>query len=150
MSKIQKVEYLIIHHSASPETTTIDDIRQWHKNKGWSDIGYHKVIYQNGEVKQGRPDAVMGAQAFGANAFSLGICCIGNFETKKPPEKMIKALIQVLATLCKRHNLPPERIIGHRDVSRMFNVPAGASSCPGRYMYSLLPEIQTEVSKYLK
>lgn len=141
------VKYLIVHHSASGRNTTIEDMRAWHLAKGWSDIGYHKVIYQNGEVKQGRSDAVQGAQAFGANAFSLGICCIGNFDEEMMPNAQEKSLVQVLAVLCRRHKLTEKNIIGHRDVAKMFNVPAGASACPGRYVD--IEKLRKQVKKYL-
>ena len=32
-------KYLVVHHSASANNITVDDIRRWHKDKGWSDIG---------------------------------------------------------------------------------------------------------------
>lgn len=149
MINLEKVKYIVVHHSAGSNTTTIEEIRKWHKDKGWSDIGYHKVIYQDGSVHQGRSDAVIGAQAFGANAFSLGVCCIGNFETNKPPEKLVDSLVQVLAVLCKRYKLSADKIIGHYQVAKMFNAPLGASGCPGKYMIARLPEIRERVKKYL-
>lgn len=144
-----KPKYLVIHHSASSNNITVEDIRRWHKAKGWSDIAYHKVIYQDGSINQGRNDGVQGAHAFGANALSLGICLIGNFEINELPEVMKKSLIQTLATLCKRHNIPSKNIIGHYQVAKMFNAPLGASGCPGKNVIKLLPEIIKEVEKYL-
>ena len=43
---------IIIHCSATPEGKdfTVDDIRRWHKEQGWSDIGYHYVIYRDGSI----------------------------------------------------------------------------------------------------
>ena len=150
MGNLLKPKYLIIHHSASSNTTTIEDIRKWHiNNNKWTDIAYHKIIYQDGSINQGRNDAVQGAHAFGANAVSLGICLIGNFETNELPEVMKKTLIQTLATLCKRYNIPAKNIIGHYQVSKMFNAPAGASGCPGKNVIKLFPEIKKEVEKYL-
>ena len=150
MTNLETVKYLVVHHAASSDTTTIEDIRRWHiNNNKWTDIGYHKIISVDGTVKQGREDNVIGAQAFGANAVSLGICLIGNYEVNKPSEKMIDSLVQVLATLCKRHNLTVDKIIGHYKVSTMFNAPAGASGCPGKHMIARLPEIRERVKKYL-
>ncbi len=42
------INKIIIHCSATPEgrNFTVDEIRDWHVNgNGWSDIGYHYVIY---------------------------------------------------------------------------------------------------------
>lgn len=148
----QKPRYLIIHHSASSKETTVDEIRTWHiRDRKWIDLGYHKLINYKGEVFQGRPDAVVGAQAFGANAFSLGICCIGNYQKHLPSVAMEKALVQTLAVLCQRHNIPASNIISHRDVKTVFNIsdPQAATSCPGDAFYTLLPSIRTKVAKYL-
>jgi len=144
-----KPKYLVIHHSAGNPNATIEDIRKMHIAKGWSDIGYHKVIEADGDVKQGRNDAVIGAQAFGANAVSLGLLVVGDFMKKEPKPIQITALIQVLAVLCKRHKLSVDKIIGHRDVSKLFNVPEGATACPGDKLYTLLPMIREKVKKYL-
>lgn len=67
---------IIIHHSASPRKTTINDIRGWHKAKGWSDIGYHYVIEDDGEVLVGRRLPETGAHA-PPNAGRIGICVVG-------------------------------------------------------------------------
>jgi N-acetyl-anhydromuramyl-L-alanine amidase AmpD len=142
-----QVDYIVLHHSASADNTTIEEIRQWHLNKGFSDIGYHKVIYQNGEVKQGRNDSLKGAHAFGANAFTLGICSIGNFDINKMKDTQYKSLLQVCATLLKRYGLNKDRLIGHRDVAKMFNVPEGASACPGKFFP--MEQLKKDLDKYL-
>lgn len=117
---MRKITHIVIHNSASNRsTTTINDIRRWHvEENGWKDIGYHRVIYISGEVLQGRPDAEIGAHAEGFNAHSLGICLTGNFDVDKIDERdpQFKALVQTVATLCKRYGIPVENVIGHRDV----------------------------------
>ena len=37
---------VILHSTATPEgrDVTVDVIRKWHVDKGWTDIGYHFVI----------------------------------------------------------------------------------------------------------
>lgn len=146
-------KFLIVHHmgpvpAGFDYANTVKIVDQWHRAKGWSGIGYHKVILPGGEVKQGRPDAVVGAHAFGANAASLGILVAGDFSKQAPPEAQQAALVQVLATLAKRHGIMPDRIIGHRDVAKLF--PGGAASaCPGDALYALLPEVREQVEAYL-
>ena len=93
MAELKKVNYIVIHHSVTSINTTFEQIRQMHLDKGWSDIGYHKVIDYNGIVYQGRKDSVIGAQAFGLNQESLGILCIGNFEEILPSNKFPLKLI---------------------------------------------------------
>ena len=123
-------------------------LRQMHLDKGWSDIGYHKVIDYNGNVLQGRKDSVIGAQAFGLNQESLGILCIGNFEEILPSDKQYKALITVCATLLKRYNLPIEKLIGHKEVAKLINDPSSATACPGKNIN--LSKLRMKVKEYLK
>lgn len=148
-----KPQFLIVHHLGTVPAgfdyaNTVKTVDQWHKARGWSGIGYHKVILPGGEVKQGRADAVIGAHAFGANAASLGILVAGDFSKVPPTSAQLRALVNVLAVLCARHKIKPENIIGHRDVARLF--PGGApTACPGEALYALLPEIREQVEAYL-
>ena len=81
---MREINKIIIHCSATPEGQdfTVQQIRQWHttpkpKGNGWSDIGYHFVIYRDGSVHKGRPLEQIGAHTLGYNANSIGICYIG-------------------------------------------------------------------------
>jgi hypothetical protein len=142
MARIGKIKYLVIHHSASDRNeTTVDEIKQWHLNKGYYDIGYHKIIDVNGLIHQGRPDDVMGAHCLGSNHFSLGICLIGNFEEDHllESDKQYKTLIQTLATLCKRYGLTEQAIVPHK---ALYN-----TACPGRNVN--IQKIRQDVKRYL-
>lgn len=75
---------IVIHHTVSPASTTMEQVDQWHKNQGFACIGYHKFIEMDGTVKTGRPDWAVGAHAIGANNDSIGICLAGNFEEAPP------------------------------------------------------------------
>ena len=139
---MRPIKRIIIHHSASPRvTTTIQQIEGWHKKAGYKGVGYHKVIEGGGLVRQGRPDEEIGAHAYGHNHDSLGVCVVGNFENEQPDEAQIDALVQVLATLCKRHGLKASAIFGHRDVN--------PTACPGKHLFSKLPAIRQRVAAYL-
>lgn len=66
----------VIHHSATPPTTTIQSIKDYHVNtRKWRDIGYHWIIKADGQIVQGRTGE--GAHARGRNHLT-GICLIGN------------------------------------------------------------------------
>ena len=66
---MRDISKAIVHCTATPEgrPTTVEDIRSWHKARGWSDIGYHYVIYLDGSVHEGRPVERMGAHCKGQN-----------------------------------------------------------------------------------
>ena len=74
----RQITDIIIHCSATPEGKdyTIQDIRRWHKQQGWSDIGYHYVVYRNGHIEPGRDVDIAGAHCEGHNAKTIGICYI--------------------------------------------------------------------------
>lgn len=140
---MRPIKKIILHHSASGrDTTTIKDIERWHLEKKYNGIGYHLVIEGGGLLRTGRPYEKIGAHAQGFNTGSIGICLTGNFEEEEPDEEQIKQLVQVLATLCKRHGLPVSAIVGHRDVNK--------TACPGKNLYKLLPLIRQKVAVYLK
>ncbi len=142
------VEYLVVHHSASDLEVCCNDIRQWHLERGWDDIGYHWLVNHQGEITPGRAEEIPGAHAYGLNSKSLGICCIGHFERESPSERMINALIEQLTSLCFKYELNAERIIGHCDVVKL-SPEATKTQCPGESLYALLQVIRKEVQSRL-
>ena len=76
---MRSINKIIIHCSDSPEgrDDKVEDIRRWHKNRGFSDIGYHFVIDLDGTIEPGRPICQAGAHCTGHNRDSIGICYIG-------------------------------------------------------------------------
>jgi len=74
------VNEIILHCSATREGRNydVDTIRRWHVDgRGWSDIGYHFVIYLDGTVAAGRPVSRSGAHVRGRNKTTIGVCYIG-------------------------------------------------------------------------
>lgn len=149
MTKLTKVNYIVIHHSAGNKKQTVEEIKAGHLKEGYSDIGYHKLVHYLGQVFAGRDETEMGAQALEMNSESIGVCCIGNYQLNPPSPEMYKSLVQVVATLCKRHKVPVENIIGHRDVAKIKNKPYVATLCPGDFLYKLIPQLRKDVAKYL-
>ena len=142
------VEYLVLHHSASDKQVCCEDIRAWHLERGWNDIGYHWLINDIGEVVGGRPEDIIGAHALGLNRQSLGICCIGNYQSECPSPRMMEALIDTLANLCLKFKLSANRIIGHSEVIKL-NPQATITECPGEALVNLLPVIREAVQAKL-
>ena len=120
--KLKTVDFLVVHCAATPETMDIgvEEIRQWHRQRGWLDVGYHKIIRRDGTIEDGRALDVPGAHARGFNNRSLGICLIGGVESdKKTPEANYthdqwNALESLLHDLQGMY--PDAEILGHRDL----------------------------------
>jgi len=117
------IRKIIIHCSATREGQDIsaDEIRGWHKAKGWSDIGYHYIISLDGTISKGREDNIPGAHCRGHNGNSLGICYIGGVEQdgKTPKDTRTdeqKESLETLLTVLKIQH-PESKVHGHRDFS---------------------------------
>ena len=124
-----KWEYIILHHSESKDHNILDwqDIRKWHIDKGWQDIGYHygiEKINNQYEILAGRSLLLPGAHTLEMNKIAIGICCIGNFDIDIPEQNMYIKLKQLLLDLQAIFNIPDKNIKLHRDYSD--------KSCPGK------------------
>lgn len=117
----RNIKELIVHCSATPEGKdfTVSQIKQWHLQRGFSDIGYHYVIYRDGSIHIGRDESVIGAHCTGHNTNSIGVCYIGGVATdgKAPKDtrtaKQKQSLVKLLKELKVKY--PQASIHGHRD-----------------------------------
>lgn len=117
---MREIKKIIVHCSATKEgkAFNVADITRWHKERGFTTIGYHWVVYLDGSVHQGRAESIMGAHCSGHNAGSIGICYIGGLDkngkskdTRTPEQK--KSLFELLKRLKKDY--PNATIHGHRE-----------------------------------
>ena len=122
------IKEIIVHCTATPEgrIETVQSIRNMHKSKGWSDIGYHYLIGLNGERWEGRNVNLIGAHCEGHNSNSIGVCYVGGVDKKMQAkdtrtEKQKYALVALLKDLRKLY--PKAKIYGHHDFNK-------GKSCP--------------------
>jgi N-acetylmuramoyl-L-alanine amidase len=96
---MRAINKIILHCSATPEGrhTTVEDIRLWHKQRGWSDIGYHYVVYLDGTIHEGRPIERSGAHVKSHNKNSIGICYIGGVDKNNLKAKDTRTPEQIMA-----------------------------------------------------
>jgi len=122
------IRELIVHCAATAEGKdyTIDDIRAWHKLRGFSDVGYHYVIYRDGRVMVGRPIGQVGAHVEGHNTGTVGISYIGGVtaDGKTPKDTRTAAqrasMLWLVQQLCKKY--PITNVTGHNQYA--------AKACP--------------------
>lgn len=122
------INEIIVHCSATREgfDYTVNDITKWHKQRGFTTIGYHYVIYRDGSIHTGRDINVSGAHCEGHNSHSVGVCYIGGLENRLNPKTgkydipkdtrtaaQKASLLKLLRQL--RSLYPSAKIRGHRD-----------------------------------
>ncbi|QNL29331.1 N-acetylmuramoyl-L-alanine amidase [Pasteurella phage vB_PmuP_PS07] len=125
MAKVQfktreVTSFIIIHCSATRPSQDIGvrTLRQWHKERGYLDVGYHLIITRDGTVEEGRIISQVGAHTKGYNAVSVGVCLVGGVDENMQPEANFTeaqkvALKEVLADLKVKY--PDAQIKGHND-----------------------------------
>jgi N-acetylmuramoyl-L-alanine amidase len=124
---MRKINKIIIHCSATPEGrhVTVQDIDRWHRDRGFSQIGYHWVIYLDGSIHKGRSEEIAGAHVVGHNANSVGICYIGGVDEMMRPKdtrtKEQRATMRSLVSSLK-NKYPDATAHGHNEFA--------AKACP--------------------
>jgi hypothetical protein len=152
-----------VHHTVNANDYTraevpgiIRGIYAYHvRSRGWSDVGYNFLVDKFGRIWEGRAGGVdrpvVGAHTLGYNEYSFAMSAIGNFDTVRPPDVMLRAYGDLFAWKLGLHGVDPadtsqrvgsgtfKAINGHRD--------AGSTACPGRYLYEKLGTIRTYASQ---
>lgn len=115
------IDEIIVHCSATAEGKdfTTSDITRWHRQRGFTTIGYHYVVYRDGSIHTGRDVNVSGAHCTGHNTHSIGVCYIGGCKAdgRSPKDTRTEAQKAALLKLLKdlKHLYPNAKIRGHRD-----------------------------------
>lgn len=155
---------VFVHHTVNANDYSVREspalvrsILAYHTQaQGWCDIGYNALVDRFGNVYEGRRGGlrkpVRGAHAGDYNTGSVGVSLLGNFETRRPTNRMKNALVRFIGWRLGTSYKPVRgkvgvegskfrRISGHRD--------AMSTACPGRYAYAMLPRLRGRVATYL-
>ena len=139
------------NYSRSDVPAILRGIYAYHtQSRGWSDVGYNFLVDRFGRIWEGRfggvDRPVVGAHTLGYNDYAFAMSAIGNFETVRPSEAMIRAYSALFAWKLSLHDVDAastsqrvgrsyfKAINGHRD--------AGSTACPGQYLYDRLADIR--------
>jgi N-acetylmuramoyl-L-alanine amidase len=123
------ISEIIVHCAATPEGKdfTVGDIRAWHKQRGWNDIGYHYVVYRDGRVLPGRPVGQIGSHVAGHNTGTIGIAYVGGVNTDGRTAKDTRtdrqrsSLLWLVRELAAKHK-GVRKVTGHNQYA--------AKACP--------------------
>lgn len=123
------IDEIIYHCTATQEGKdyTVNDIRAWHKARGFSDVGYHYIVYRDGRIMLGRPVGQVGAHVSGHNTGTIGISYVGGVakdgktpkDTRTPAQ--VASSLWLVAELRKIHR-GIKRVTGHNKYA--------AKACP--------------------
>jgi N-acetylmuramoyl-L-alanine amidase len=131
---LSTIKRIIIHCSDS-EFGTAAMIDEWHRQRGFTRIGYHYVILNgvtvkgapydpklDGVVQQGRKLSEVGAHVAGHNSDSVGICLIGRRHFTG--NQLLKSLPDLLCSLKDLPNIDGwQDIYGHYELDRNKSCP---------------------------
>ena len=150
----RKIRHLIVHHSVS-NWGDGSVIMGWHtapkpKGNGWKAPGYHVVICNgfpnysawskrkpiaaaDGRVDRIWPEDRTSNGCKYANADSLHVCLIGDFDKDTPTERQMEKLADLLAFWCRKYGLDPRTaIFGHGEMQRRIGKEGYSKTCPGK------------------
>ncbi|MEN6385096.1 MAG: peptidoglycan recognition family protein [Phycisphaerales bacterium] len=132
---------IVIHHSAT-DTGNVASIDDYHRNNnGWDGIGYDFVIGNGSGAGNGEIDSTFRwtGQKTGAhcktdasnwaNEQAIGICLIGNFNSRRPSSNQMTSLLKLVRFLSNRYDIPASRIYGHSTTPGHST----KTDCPGKH-----------------
>ena len=123
----REINEIIVHCTATRagRQVSLAEIDSWHRQRGFSTIGYHYVVALDGTVSPGRSPHLAGAHCLGHNSKSIAVVYVGGLDsaghaadTRTDAQKA--ALTALLKAL--RGIYPNARIRSHRDFA--------AKDCP--------------------
>ncbi len=113
----RKVDRVFVHCSASdhPHHDDVSVMDKWHKQRGWSGVGYHFFIKKDGTLQAGRSLRKTPAAQGGNNRGTIAICLHGLQKSA-----FTEAQFDTLRELCKEIDDAYKGKItfhGHKEVS---------------------------------
>jgi N-acetylmuramoyl-L-alanine amidase len=127
MRQRTRTSHIVLHTFAFKGKADAAEVKKWHLQRGFSDIGYHWVIRRDGKLEKGRDEWRVGAHCRdgGYNNKAIGISFEGHGDFQPWTVLQLTRLIVLYKDINTRYSIPVENVIGHRE--------SGAKkTCPGR------------------
>lgn len=119
--QMERVNTIIVHHTAT-KGTSIRSLAEFHvQYREWPGIGYHFAVGWDGRVYLLNDVDRMTNHAAGWNTKSIGVAMVGNFQETALPELESVATQRTVLFLKERYGI--DRVLFHRDTRRTL--------CPG-------------------
>lgn len=116
---MRKIERIFVHCTAGSQKTTLKQLENEFKAKGWKSPGYHYVVFPDGKIEQMLDESKVSNGVRGFNSTSINVSYVGGVDSKLKPidnrtEAQKASLIKILTELKSRY--PEAKIMGHRDI----------------------------------
>ena len=138
-------EKLVVHHAGvlwkpgDDPVVKLRNLQAWgQREKSWPDLPYHYLISPDGRIFEGRdwryrPESNTRYSLNGV----INVHLFGNFDEQAVSRPQLVSLVELLASLRRRHGLEAEAVSSHR-----LEAP-GQTTCPGadlqRYLNADVP-----------
>ena len=149
-AKTHKVEFITIHHTATPQKpgtligTKMRNLQAFSQREEklasgkmkpvWFDIPYHYYIAVDGQIAEGREIEYVGDTNTEYDPTGHALVVLeGTFNTEQPTPAQLESAKKIVAWLARKHKVPAANIKGHSDYAQ--------TACPGENLKKLLPEM---------
>ena len=117
---MRTIKYIAVHCTAGSQHTTIKELQQEFKRKGWKNPGYHYVVAADGTITQLLDEDKVSNGVKGYNSVLINVAYIGGIDAEGKPidnrtDAQKASLAGLLGVLRKKY--PTATIQGHRDFS---------------------------------
>lgn len=117
---MRKIERIFIHCTASSQMSSVNDILNEFKRKGWRNYGYHYLVDPKGGIHQILDEEKVSNGVKGYNATSINVAYIGGIDERgkavdNRTDRQKHSLEMVVKMLKSRY--PKAKVMGHRDIS---------------------------------
>lgn len=132
---MRTIKYIAVHCTAGSQHTTIKELQQEFKRKGWKSPGYHYVVAADGTITQLLSEEKPSSGVKGYNSVLINVAYIGGIDAEgKPTDNRTTEQKTALRTLLKllHGKYPAATIQGHRDFSPDLNHDGRIT--PGEYI----------------
>lgn len=148
------VKLITFHHSGDGKPFVADDIasvakhlemvRQFHRSRGFSDIGYHFAIDHAGRVWQLRSlqyegqHVRIGRGGIRWNEHNIGVVVLGDFSKQRPSEAQRQQIVRFGSFLHRKYGLPASAVKVHQELVD--------TNCPGATLAPYIKQIRAIAS----
>lgn len=133
---MRTIKRIFVHCTANWQTQTIEQLKQEFKNKGWTNPGYHYVVFPDGSVHQLLAVEEVSNGVQGYNSTAINVAYLGGIAKENGKivnvdnrtDKQKQALRTLLTQLKKK--FPSAKIMGHRSIWGESTPSKWKKTCP--------------------